>query len=409
MDQTVTSSCKAANAAEDIISDLPRELIDRILGCMPIRDVARTSVLCRKWRCIWATHPRLILDGQFCQETIENKPFIPQNFVNVINKIFRLHSGPILEFYLKIPFSIGTDQNADIDHWILILSRNGIKKLTFFCVSPLAYKLPPSIFSCSQLTGLRLWNCILKPPHGTDVLGTLFSSAPLLEDLIISECVGIEHFNIHAPALKYLMLMGSREFKSISFKNSPNITMLTILLNAKVDNPEWGKTTNLIELVASLPRIKVLMLDKFVLKVLAAGTVSKRSPAIKHLWYLHLADINFDDLDQISCIMCLLESSINLKQLHITADEGTGKVMQPFFNFYKESDWIDLKLRIVRLILDKSCSTAEFLFIEFLLAHCLILEKMLIEIDANEGCSISKKLMQLPRASQRAEVILVQL
>ncbi|XP_059631118.1 uncharacterized protein LOC132273999 isoform X2 [Cornus florida] len=77
--------------------------------------------------------------------------------------------------------------------------------------------------------------------------------------------------------------------------NGLNVSLLNIVPKAKVDNPEWGKTTNLIELVASLPRIIVLILDKFVFKVLAGGTVSKSFPAIKHLWYLRLADINFAD------------------------------------------------------------------------------------------------------------------
>ncbi|XP_059631117.1 uncharacterized protein LOC132273999 isoform X1 [Cornus florida] len=82
--------------------------------------------------------------------------------------------------------------------------------------------------------------------------------------------------------------------------NGLNVSLLNIVPKAKVDNPEWGKTTNLIELVASLPRIIVLILDKFVFKVLAGGTVSKSFPAIKHLWYLRLADINFADTDMHS-------------------------------------------------------------------------------------------------------------
>ncbi|XP_059650303.1 F-box/FBD/LRR-repeat protein At1g13570-like [Cornus florida] len=439
---------------KDVISDLPRDIIDRILARMPIRDVARTSVLSRKWRQIWATHPQLMFDHQFNFniettedkpfilqnfvnvikkifniETTENKPFkILQNFVNVINKIFLLHTGPILKFSLYIPPPIQIDHNHDIDHWMLILSSNGIKELTFESASPYPYKLPSCIFSCPQLTRLKLCNCIIKPPHAfkcfgnlislsfeniiftANMLETLFSSAPLLENLFILSCIGIEHFNIQAPSLKVLQLGSICGFKSISFKNSPNLAIVVIAPLFEIDNSQWAKTTNLIELVASLPRIERLLLDNFVLKVLAAGTVSKRLPAIKNLRFIQLFKINFNDLDQISCILCLLKSSTNLQDLYLQAFESKGTVMQPVFNFLKESKWMYLKLNTLQtaeLVL-YGCSRTELFFIEFLLARCLILERIFIQlsgVSSNEGFRVLKKVVRFSRASEKAEVI----
>ncbi|CAL5350019.1 unnamed protein product [Camellia sinensis] len=38
------------NGTDDIVSGLPRNLIDNILERMPVRDAARTSILSRNWR-----------------------------------------------------------------------------------------------------------------------------------------------------------------------------------------------------------------------------------------------------------------------------------------------------------------------------------------------------------------------
>ncbi|XP_059650305.1 F-box/FBD/LRR-repeat protein At1g13570-like [Cornus florida] len=214
------------------------------------------------------------------------------------------------------------------------------------------------------------------------MLGTLFSSAPLLDELSILKCIVIEHFNSEAPALKALQFIFIPEFKSVSFKNCPNLARvalesLTPLF--EVDNPEWGKTTNLIELFASLPKIEKLLLDNFV-------------------------------LEQISFILCLLESSTDLEELRIWAIEKAGIAMQPVSNFLKESKWTDMKLntlRTVELALYE-CSRAELFFIEFLLGRSPILGKMFIKlsrVDANEGCRTSEEVMRFSRASEKAEVI----
>ncbi|CAK9185951.1 unnamed protein product [Ilex paraguariensis] len=37
----------------DRLSDMPWDILDNILGCLPIKDAVRTSVLSRKWRYTW--------------------------------------------------------------------------------------------------------------------------------------------------------------------------------------------------------------------------------------------------------------------------------------------------------------------------------------------------------------------
>nr|GMD29524.1 F-box/FBD/LRR-repeat protein At1g13570-like [Ipomoea batatas] len=51
----------------DLISELPVEVKDRILECLPIRDAARTALLSRHWNHVWLHHERLKFDFEFLQ------------------------------------------------------------------------------------------------------------------------------------------------------------------------------------------------------------------------------------------------------------------------------------------------------------------------------------------------------
>ncbi|KAK2983918.1 hypothetical protein RJ640_017839 [Escallonia rubra] len=158
-------NCEAIKSAKaDIISNLPRDIIANILKRMPIKYVVRTSMLSRKWRYNWSTIPEL----EFGQQFFENS-----DSVSIISKLLLLHSGPILKFVIQISSKISFTEREviDINQWILFLSRNGLEELTFE-YSPcsfrepkkLPYKLPSHLFSCLQLTHLKLCKCSLFPP-----------------------------------------------------------------------------------------------------------------------------------------------------------------------------------------------------------------------------------------------------
>lgn len=89
-------------------------------------------------------------------------------------------------------------------------------------------------------------------------------------------------------------------------------------------------------------------------------------------------------------------------------------MMDSDLNFRDELDYTDLKLEklhTVEFVFNKAF-WAELLFIEFLLACCPSLERMLLRLnplfDANEGFRISKELMGFPRVSPKAKIILLE-
>ncbi|XP_019159691.1 PREDICTED: F-box/FBD/LRR-repeat protein At1g13570-like [Ipomoea nil] len=49
----------------DLINELPAEVKERVLECLPTRDAARTALLSTHWNEVWLRHGRLVFDQDF--------------------------------------------------------------------------------------------------------------------------------------------------------------------------------------------------------------------------------------------------------------------------------------------------------------------------------------------------------
>nr|GMD29527.1 F-box/FBD/LRR-repeat protein At1g13570-like [Ipomoea batatas] len=87
----------------DLISQLPGEVKDRILECLPTRDAAKMALLSTHWNDAWLQHGRLAFDSDFfhsvewCHEDEEGL-----NPVNIINNILFFRAGPVKKFILRL-------------------------------------------------------------------------------------------------------------------------------------------------------------------------------------------------------------------------------------------------------------------------------------------------------------------
>lgn len=423
--------CKRQAGVDNLISYLPRNLIHSILEHMPVQEAARTSILSRQWRYIWATQAQLVLDKEFTIEAFKSRPCI--EFSKTIYRILLFHGGPILKFVLYIP-DYDFDHGADIDQWVLFLSRNGVKELNIYNADCNPCTLSSYTFTCPELTHLQLCNCVIKRPHPSrcsrnlvilhferitfesNILETLLSSTPLLETLSFIRCTGIDHFKIHGLKLKTLKIYVARKLKSVSFFNTPDLNSVCITPYHEVRNPNQAKITSLTDFFVNLPGIGKLILDGYFLKFLSAGVIPKRLPTILgHLKILRLLNLDLSYSNQIQCALCLLRSSsANLEELVIKVFDMNNIMMDSELNFGDEVDYTDLKLEklhTVEFVFIKALR-AELVFIEFLLACCPSLERMLLRLnthfDANEGFRISKELMGFPRVSPKAKIILLE-
>jgi hypothetical protein len=153
----MTRSIKKANRGDHIdrISYLPGNVIDGIVKHLNIPELLRTSVLSTKWRYMWKSVPELEFSEDFFFR-IDNRFHSVPEILRIIMKVLFLHNGPIYRFSLDIPclfnFNITTD---NLNKWILVLSRRGIKDLKLLLHSTFYNNMPSHIFSCQELTRFR--------------------------------------------------------------------------------------------------------------------------------------------------------------------------------------------------------------------------------------------------------------
>nr|GLL34095.1 F-box/FBD/LRR-repeat protein At1g13570-like [Ipomoea trifida] len=88
-----------SNARRDIISQLPGDVKDKILECLPTRDAARVALLSTEWRDVWLQHGRLVFDNsfffKFAQKYIGYK-----RLANIIDRVIMHRVAPVKKFTL---------------------------------------------------------------------------------------------------------------------------------------------------------------------------------------------------------------------------------------------------------------------------------------------------------------------
>ncbi|CAL5388638.1 unnamed protein product [Camellia sinensis] len=424
---------RIAIVVDNRISGLPRNLIHSILERMPVKDAARTSILSRKWRYIWSSLPNLVFDEHFFEENSSDKPFGAQEFVKIISKILLLHIGPIVKCTIYIPYiNFEFDCKLHITEWLLFLTRNGIKELCLENHTLQLTRLPSYVFSYPGLTHLNLNG--FKLPNSffgfrnlirLDFKNVVFdriirnlitnhaptpTTVPLLEILTFEGCIGV-YRPIHAPKLKIFYAIDSGNVNSTIFNSTPNLTMLYIAPGENVEDFSQVRPINLSTFFDNLPKIVTLHFDGFFLKV----PVPKRiSIMFNHLNDLVLDGLRFDDLDQVSCVLCLLRSSPNLRELYITVSAGGANGMESDLSYLEAPGCMDLMLNQLQTVNITSINglRSELLFIKCVLESSPLLEKVIVQydetvVDAKEGFRISTELMRFGRASPKAELVYV--
>nr|GMD28591.1 F-box/FBD/LRR-repeat protein At1g13570-like [Ipomoea batatas] len=123
------------DASRDLISELPVEVKDRILECLPTRDAARTALLSRHWNDVWLQHEQLTFDCEFVEnfgQGLDDEEFMQsfeqsqddegRTLVNIINNIIFSRAGPVKKFTLEIDSEfdpLPPPQESDIDRWTI--------------------------------------------------------------------------------------------------------------------------------------------------------------------------------------------------------------------------------------------------------------------------------------------------
>ncbi|KAL7110849.1 hypothetical protein ACP275_05G051700 [Erythranthe tilingii] len=141
----------------DRISDLPKDILQRILYFLSQEDAVRTSVLSKSWRNIWCTRPNLDFSIYAFKE---NK----QEFLTAVDNTLQLYCDQSLcveEFRLSIllDHDFYEESISLLEKWIPLLTNMGTKEFRLWIGTqsyPGDMHLPPVVFEAESLKDLRV-------------------------------------------------------------------------------------------------------------------------------------------------------------------------------------------------------------------------------------------------------------
>ncbi|KAK4728095.1 hypothetical protein R3W88_021083 [Solanum pinnatisectum] len=298
----------------DTISNLPCDILDGILGRLPLKDAVKSSILSKDWRYKWATHQELAFDYNFFESFAH-----VQEAKTIIYQVLLLHKGPILKFRLGGSNLI---RFRDIDHWILFLSKKNVKEFTLRVRSDNDYHLPSHLFTFRKLRLLeKLVNlglhCVTFLPT---VLSNLIPRCPFLEILRLNWCTNFDTLEIDAANLKCFEFRGTS--KSICFKNVPMLKEVTIWLNSQVSTDLSPVCSNLINFFYYMPCLTELDISGVSLKDLTMGGLSGNFPTVlNNVKSFRIQRMLFENSEEVSGAVYLIASCPKLQELTIECIE----------------------------------------------------------------------------------------
>ncbi|KAK4482098.1 hypothetical protein RD792_011549, partial [Penstemon davidsonii] len=301
---------------EDLISQLPDEVLGRILSFVPVEDAVRTNILSKRWKGIWM----LITNLDFGKKVRNRRNCL--NFVdNVIGCVSKLGN-----FSMEVCLHV---DEGTVTSWMRKVLEKNVRELTL--EGPIS---PCCIFSCETLTILTLVcdsiedvpiicnlpnlkvldMCIYDPP--SELTEDLFTSCPLLEDLTIYRNIGNGvKFNLSCPCLKKLKI----EFTQYE----EDETECRFVINAlnleymELNNINYMGTSELIfRNVKSIVKAKMGMVE-------APETLMSRNCAVELLRSLTTVkslSLDFAYVDVLYFTYPILPDFSNVKHLELTID-----------------------------------------------------------------------------------------
>ncbi|KAJ6842791.1 FBD-associated F-box protein-like isoform X1 [Iris pallida] len=233
----------------DRVSSLPDDVLHVILSFFPDTDErARTSLLSRRFRHLWAHHPSVRLGRSDkliylrCSDP-DSTPVIGRYQISVDRCLASLLSPVLQSLDLRL-FS-----SRRSFRWIRRAADLSVRDLRLSAAPELDLKVPISLFYCKSLVSLHL-NCCLPPPAlptfqgfllltrlkimGTSItdeaLASLLSKCPSLQSLNLDACHHLTSLHLSSPNLTKLKIFYCRGLELVRV-DAPNLTGLQFVGN----------------------------------------------------------------------------------------------------------------------------------------------------------------------------------
>ncbi|ESQ31566.1 hypothetical protein EUTSA_v10004309mg [Eutrema salsugineum] len=186
----------------DRISELSDELLVRILSFLPTKVAVSTSILSKRWECLWMWLPKLDFVSSHCTRSE------CESLRCLLDRSLPLYRASVMESF-RLDLSFSRYKPEDVKLWVVIAVSRCLRELDIVYDSYLDKQciLPSSLYACKSLVVLKLEGDILldvprrvclpslktlQLRNGTGLDGEslkrLLSICPVLENLSVDFC-----------------------------------------------------------------------------------------------------------------------------------------------------------------------------------------------------------------------------
>ncbi|CAN8246079.1 unnamed protein product [Cochlearia groenlandica] len=436
----------------DQINELPDSLLTQILSYLPTKDSVKTSVLSKRWKCLWLSVPVLDLN-------VSDLP--GEVFPSFINRFLESnHRSKMLKF--KITY---VDPNIDCDRLVELIATVvdiGVRHLdveTNLAPRVLDF-MPQNIYKSNTLVSLKLKNVDLEDPVGSVVslpclkilhledicfygdtlfMEKLLSGCPVLEDLTLIRpfdfyfrdvlmflrvrsqtlkrfCFTFAYrvvdkthvVEIDAPRLEYLSFK-DKQSDMIVVKNLSSLFIVDIdtTFNVEYHNSplDLRKISAIHEFLTGIFSVKHMIISLLTLKVLYRYSNSGKVPKFGNLYRLEARFSSFI----LPFLPVFLESCPNLK--HLILDFGAWMEPEQAKLTYVPQ-CLSMNLECVEIkeltVEDETWKKLAMYFIE----NSAVLKKLVLRfkegssVISNQDSDISKELLTYTKISHKCQIII---
>lgn len=236
----------------DEISELPDLVIHRILSSLRCsKDVARITVLSKKWRSIWAS----FISFDFDQKKFKaSEGYHIDKFITYVENTLatKLESMRIIQKFKLSLCETSKKLNLRINEWLSAAINKHVRELEIHVEEKRKkhYMVPDIVFTAKKLTSLKLYGCkfhstivfdlgnlkelSIKNSHiNGDVMHSFILGCPLVEDLRLVHCAGIGHLNISTLD----------KLRTLEIHECHGLRLVNVNLPNLVSFLHWGKET----------------------------------------------------------------------------------------------------------------------------------------------------------------------
>ncbi|XP_052883557.1 putative F-box protein At1g67390 [Gossypium arboreum] len=419
-------------ATDDFISNLPDEVLARIISGLPAIEAIRTTILSKRLKDVWRNVFRLDFDPKGVKKLSPRKQAVPAP-----NQ--RRSTVPVIQFGSNVCHDDGDDfDDTDKRKRLPELLRISIITLQSLEFTNYDIRFHRPFHHCHNLKTLKLYHCDIS----TETLEAIVSSCGFMEHLsVCSSTSSLKQVRIFSQTVKTVELesldlegiylstqsLGALVLHSMKFPaksmviHAPNLRVFTATRKPITKNPynftRPSKQTKIAEILEYCTHLLTPVNYK-------ANDPMEDPNLFKNLRELTI-DLDLNDRREMLILCIVLQRCLSLHQLEINIKESRSEIEEATRNYssvnnrlpYPETklweqrelcDCITFTLRHVS-IKGFNGKDGEMEFPRHLITKCAKLERLEIWCNhdwSSEGGKATLGLLSLPRSSIDVSILL---